>query len=83
MTEEQMMDAICAGPPVTVQGLKEIGGKVVDVASVTKAVVGQLKVAGLGFGEILSVVVMIGMFIKEYGDDIEAIVKAVLALFGR
>lgn len=84
MTENDMLDAVCAGPPVKFGGvLSEAGANTVKVGEIMRAVVGELKVKGLGVGQILSVVVLIGYFIKEHGDDIEAIVKAVLSLFGK
>ena len=74
----------CQGPPASVGGtVSEAGERVAIVAQTMKAVVGKLKVAGLGWGQILSVIAQIGFFIAEHGDDIEAIVRAVLALFGK
>ena len=61
----------------------DTAGRLTDVARIAKAVVGELRVKGLSLGDILSVLVMIGTFIAEHGDDIQAIVDKVLALFGK
>lgn len=84
MTEQEVIDAICAGPPPKMAGvIGDTAGRLTDVARIAKAVVGELRVKGLSLGDILSVLVMIGTFIAEHGDDIQAIVDKVLALFGK
>lgn len=86
-TDEQKLDAaleLACTPPVKVGGpVSEVGKKIVEVATITRAVVGQLKFKGLSAGQILSVLVLIGTFIAEHGDDIQAIVSAVLTLFNK
>lgn len=71
-------------PPETFGGvISDTGGMVAKYSEVAGAVVGKLRVAGLSLFDIARIVGLIGYFFKEHGDDIDAIVKAILALFGK
>lgn len=74
----------CEGPPVMVGGVvSDVGSKTVMVTQMLNAVIGKLRIAGVSWGQILTVIGQIGFFIAEHGEDIEAIVQAILALLGR
>lgn len=80
--EDTVIDTLLGGPPVPVGGRVTDGAdKLVKVSEIAKAVVGKMKVGGFSFGEILSVLVALGTFIAEHGDDIEAVWQKVLDLF--
>lgn len=80
--EADVLEMILAGPKLPVGGVvSEVGENVARISDIGRAVVGKMKLAGFSFAEILSVVFVIGKFIAEHGDDIEAIWKAILALF--
>lgn len=84
MSDEQVLEAAIAFPPVPVAGpLSDFGKKVVKYNEIVRAVVGELKVRGFSLKEILLVVGMIGAFIAEHGEEISKIVEAIVAWFGK
>lgn len=70
-----------ATSPPAMEGTKEVGGLVAKYSEVAAAVVPKLRIAGLSLFEIVKAIGLIGYFLAQHGDDIDAIVAAILALF--
>ena len=79
-----LLERALAGPPATASlSVGEVGGKIAQAGEVARAVVGKMKVAGFGIGEIFAALVLIGQLFEKFGPDIEAIFEAIKAAFGK